>query len=1050
MVKTLTLILFIFSSLNLFAGSVAISYQAKKKPAKDLVYEGNVISSDEVIDLESHGIDTSKLDPKKSDVWCHECANNQVAVAAFNQANFYNLKPSVSGMFRFSVKVSDKIYNVVASLDNHGALLRHALLKKLKYQLDPIRYQNKLEIKFNDLKEKETFLNNLADYTLTARERWIVENPANEARVVLQDLVVEPGRITLPQFHWGIIKRSIIDDRRALRALVVPFVLGDIGESINLYSWDIGRVVSQSVLLTHPYADEFEDTSIQDLRWGARKLAELNKNDLKQIVDSAFYPQDVAALILEKITARRNELVKLSKLKTEFSIYPYDTKITVGNVKKGKLEAETYPGYAIRFKYENPESPLRFSELVRYFVVKGLGSALSYASKFASDFLGVDAQEGLENQKRKEIESFINFVQAHPGEAYQVPVKAYGFPTYGANINLNRDIVSGTYYGSEYPIQLVDSIGIGVNLGYFEGLSGLKGVTPGVNANIQLARNYIHLRPIDSIKTGLKTNWGKIFVPFHMNKLLKVLDENPTCLVESTPCNQDGAEDPNKDLNEFLSQLNKGEMFMVTDNLNLGGLLNVNVPVLALMGLPARQFSVGLSAGMSSLWLKKIIFEKTEEGIKVNIMYNHAVAETLGVNVNFLLTLFSHQTTWKQGDAKTKFYNLKLDNISADKAKKVITAIRGVFKKNNTEFLEANFSHYYLKDDFHSRLRNNKILFYQWDKMRIKHEVIITPPVVEGKSYDPTKHNRTLYHEKAITRLGYDWTGFLGNVAKFLWSGNGQSSLSSRPNENPANRPFGSGHTLYVSTEGELTANKEFRPMTIVEDIYSSWTINNRKLNRLFDKLDEKLANINLERNLINRDIFNSTKSIQLFELRSTLILYEKALQALEKGIFHKNELQAYNLLVSFIGLDEFKAWCSQVKDSDNGDMITYQGEQYHFDCVTPAMAQILTLRKNGNASLRKDKIHLYNEINNLLFRNFEMDKIINYVGNDNVLFLVKVSGFRKGDEAAFDQEGKSEYVSDTIGKFNKNQGAGIFRDFISDYGISSYQINASFFSEGF
>jgi hypothetical protein len=1044
---------------SLMAGSVVIPYQGIKKPANDLIFEDESIGSDEAFDLEKRGVDTSLLNPVESDIYCLKCPKLVVQFPTINKGTYLNLKPSVPGMLRFSVSAETingpRIFNVVASVDGHAALLRHKLLQKLNYQLDPIKFLPKLELTFSSFEERTTFLDNLADYTFKARERWISELPQNEPKVILQDMIIEPGRISLPQYQWGIMKQELIGDRRVLRSLIIPFVLADVGQSINLFSWNLGRIVSKQIIFNHPYGEEFSDVTINDVKWISRKIALLSTKDWQEVVEAGNYPEDIGKLIQEKIIARRNELIKLSLLKSEFNDLPFNKKITFGNVKKGKVTKEDYPGYASRFKFDDLESPLRFAEVMRYLAIKGIGMATTQGLQYANDFLNYDTQEAIQKHKQDEFVRFLEHVRDHPGEPYQMPLKAFAVPTFGVNLNFSRDVVSGTYYGSEYPVQLVDSFGVSANLGIFAGLDNFKSsIVPGASVNSQVARNFIHIRPVTGMKEAIKENWARLFVPFYINHLTKILSDNPTCLINKEPCNENSIENEYDGLKTFLSKLQTGEMFMVVDSLNLGGALNVNVPILALMGIPLPQFSMGVSGGLSHVWMKRTTFERTSNGMKVSVQYNDALSEELGINFNFILNLFAHKTQWKQGKAKTKFFDVKLEDLDAEGTKRAISSIRALLKVNNSELIEKYYPYYYLNDDFNSRLNNNNLLLFQWDKMLFTHELKIQPPLVAGQNYNPKDFERTLYHAKAVTRTGTNFFGFITDILGVFTRG--VFSGVTRPNENPANRPFGKGHTFAISTEAELTSNKNFLPLSVVEDVFAGWSIRKPHLFRIFDKLETKIKNISMPRKVINRQFFNDTKVIHQYEIRSTLILYSGANERLKSIIFNKNELNTYNMLIHYFGgLDKFKEYCEEMIAQGYEDMIRYHGER-KYQCVAPWMGQIMDIRLKGFPEIKteqdkKNIVSLYNKIHRILFKNAEWDNVLNSLGEENYLMLVKVAGFRKGDEGALDEDNETtSYVSDSLGVYDNIQGAGIFRDFMNLYGISAYQMNANFFSEGF
>jgi hypothetical protein len=436
--------------------------------------------------------------------------------------------------------------------------------------------------------------------------------------------------------------------------------------------------------------------------------------------------------------------------------------------------------------------------------------------------------------------------------------------------------------------------------------------------------------------------------------------------------------------------------------------------------------------------------------VKVYVQHNQALSEELGVNANLFINIYSHKTSFKQGDAKTKFFDLNLDGLDQPSSQRALSALRALFKKNSTELIERSYPHFMMKDDFHSRLATNKLFVFQWDKMAFNHEIRIQPPLKPGENYDPAKYERILFHDKVITRTGTNFFGFFTDIGGLFTNGVMSSAAVTRPNENPANRPFGKGRSFSISTEAEITEGYDFKPLTIIEEVFAGWRIGKPRLMRAFDKLEKKIAGIPMPRKIINRDVFNDTKTIQQFELRSTVILYDRANEVIKKVVFNKLELNTYNVMIQFFGgLEAFKEYCESMISSGNGEFIKYQGEK-NYQCMAPWMMEIMDIRQKGVPTDKKKLVRLYNRINRILFKNAEWDRILPFLGEGNFLMIVKVGGFRRGDEGAINNEGTTQYVSDTLGEFDSFQGAGIFRDFMSQFGISSYQMNANFFSEGF
>ncbi|MEX1100084.1 MAG: hypothetical protein WEB87_06645, partial [Bacteriovoracaceae bacterium] len=118
------------------------------------------------------------------------------------------------------------------------------------------------------------------------------------------------------------------------------------------------------------------------------------------------------------------------------------------------------------------------------------------------------------------------------GSTNKLPIKTFVFPTVGGNLILNREIVAGSYLGTDNLIQLVDTFGASVNVGAFGGVTGIYSKTGAkvptasgivrqfvpvdlnASASLFLNRTYAHVKPITSVQKALKYPFRNMFVPF--------------------------------------------------------------------------------------------------------------------------------------------------------------------------------------------------------------------------------------------------------------------------------------------------------------------------------------------------------------------------------------------------------------------------------------------------------------------------------------------------------------------------------------------------------
>lgn len=507
-------------------------------PAIDLVYGGKPIDRDEATDLVKHGVDLSTLDPLPSDPW-------QPTPLSFSNAEKFNYPPNGSqvdfkndispkGNYRGQVEYNGSPFRIVIDMDSHQYLMNAAMLRKLGYPVDmPKRYQ-RLQLRFTTLDEMKNFIENFAFETGFSRDRWLVSVDEKNLTVSLKDVNLEYPRIDVQQLYDGKFDTDWIAGRRAMRALIIPLMLLDIRlseDSINIFPWEFSRILAEHIVLKHPDVQWFKETTYEDARWIARKIANLSKDDLRSIVAEAKFPEDISAILLEKITARRNHMVKMfslgSELASSLEKLPYTPNLTIGEVKKGKVLQEYYPDYAQRFTVGDPDSPLRWNELRHYVRMEAIAQGIRVITDKVNKELQVfTTTKGIENHKQNFLDAIMNHFKDHPNEPYVVPLKPWFQPLGGFNVNASRSLVTGTYYGSDSnKAQLVDNFTVGAGLGTFGGIDGnthLQNV--GFSASVNYQRTYTHVRPlVASLEEVKKEKWKSLFVPGFMRSTSKVL-----------------------------------------------------------------------------------------------------------------------------------------------------------------------------------------------------------------------------------------------------------------------------------------------------------------------------------------------------------------------------------------------------------------------------------------------------------------------------------------------------------------------------------------------
>jgi hypothetical protein len=1049
--------------------------ETRSAPAVDLIQNGLPVDRDELMDQIHSGFDSSTLEPQHSNIYRgEEQALIQYGSTQYPDTGslmiFSNPLPGVDGLVRARVSGESQAgtyFQMNFSLDTHAALARNALLRKLGYAIPTPKHYPSLKLRFKSLEERNGFLDNLAGDTLTSRGRWVKGGMdainRNETTIVFQDVVLEPALIEVPQLHWGILTPETLASRRSLRALLVPLTLLDITESVNMYSFESTKVFNEGLVFARPNAGAFKDeTSIGDARWIGRKIARLTREDWSRILHSAHYPADIEALLIEKTLGRVNHLLKMLGI-ADFKKIPYDPNLTYGNVVRGKALQESYDGYPLRFTYGDPKSPLHASEILRFLGISGISSLASAAIDKADSYLQYQSPETIiQNHQEHLLQDVMSHYQNHPNEPYIQPVSIWGGTMINGNVRAGRSIVTGTYYGSDSKIQLVDTLSAGVSAGAFFGVSGIPKVGISLTPDIQFSRNYVHVRPLPDIKTAWKDSWLNVMVPkfmFHLSTILKGK-------------NDESASDAVKD---FMDQMQPGEIFIITDGFTGGGAISAQIPLGAMIGfMPSfGSLSAGATLGGNYGILTRTTLVRTKDGFQVYLNRINSENFNVDLNAQFFVRLLGATESVMAGKDHTRAFLFPEKFEESSENALFQSAIRSMLRKNNPELLEESFQPYTLDHKANGNRFRLDIGPFSWTTRVNFHRVEITPPIDPENRYHAEDFKRTVIDGQSTHISGTDLYGFFGKLLKIIHP---LLSLGSgAKGDDPAASFMGKSHTFVSSAEIEITPGRNNQAFMKLQDSYAGWSMGKKRLLRLISKLGEQLSEFNPGAGLTNPDEFTQTKKVQSYNLAWSLLLYEKGIQNLLTLLNQEktDTARAQNLMVTIMGWDAYRQYCQgqdlepilyrgpvsyddrepgdgTVTETSNGNMITV-------GCATPWMEAIYRLREALSSSPQifatdiheekaaKEKIRVLNRTLTELHRELSLAELFRIIGKENAFFQVRISGFRTKDE-----NGDSEYFSNTIGKVDAEMLAGPLSDISATSKISSNEIEARYLSNGY
>ncbi|MGK5090087.1 hypothetical protein WDW86_21255 [Bdellovibrionota bacterium FG-2] len=1031
----LSALLFIGSA---HAGVVLLNKGEKSVPASDLLYQGAALDVDEAAALARRGIALEDLDPAPNDLWGTGAAEKPEPIVLDSLSlHFESLLRGNTGLFRARVTEKGRAFQLSMGLGAHAAVARARLLQRLGYNVGTPTHFARLNVRFKDLKERDDFLAALSDQTLTARKRWLEQTP-ERPELELHDVVLEPAQVTVQRVHWGAIPRVFLNGRRALRALIVPLVLLDVPESINIFAWEFGKTVSDRVFLNHAYAENFAEATYEDARWIALKIAKLSRQDFEECLAGAGYPEDVAALLVEKILARRNHLAELFGISGRIA---YDLKLNHGAVVKGKLTRENYEHHAERFTYGDPESPLNKWELGRLVVLKGISGALRALTGQVNKQLVFASSDEVAATHQKEIEEKVTQqLRDHPNDPVQFPVSSWGGPVAGFGLTADRDVITGTYFGSDSRIQLVDTIGFSAQVGWFSGVDGFPALSPVALANVSVQRNYIHVRPLADMKTALKASWSSFYVPSFMSKLGDVLG--------------DGLENDAKsgEFKGFLDQLAEGEIFMVTDTLVAGAHAAVKLPIgpLAALAMVGPIPALGADSSVQATVMRRTTFVRTAKGIQVYVQAAESALWDVGLDVNWWISFVrvSHERKWSQ--ARGQAFNFDFPRpAEGNDGERLAQALSVLLKTNETELLEDGFDHFKIKHELEAQANRAKLLWMRWFSIAEDHLLKIRPVLSSGEE----GAEKTLFSSKISGVAGKALPAFFSEFFARIFGLNAPAKRDS----NPADSFLGRAQWDTVGVEADLSPVAEFAPIASIDKHWSGWLLQKGKMMSIFDDIEDWAKPFNGGRGLMRRDDFASTKWIEMYDITARLIIYPSGLQSLEKNLVAPGVRQVFKRMVEIEGRTKFRAWCEMkhrdpdAADETSGSFAYFEREgegSVILPCVQPWMREVLKDRRllvPGAKTDQRERVRAYSRLLNTLEIKGGLGLIAKILDRKDWFYQARVQGYRRGDE-----NGDTAYLSDLLGEPRPGATVSYFQELSDRYHLMGHEVNARYLSEGY
>lgn len=984
--------------------------------AIDLTLKGNddVLSVEEVTQMANTGVDIAGLTPSYSQIYDGVKKNAQLEKDSILDLNISSLEyidkiATASGNYRMSIvdklDPNRRTYTLMMGKKLHNILLRKNILRKLGYIIPGIQYLPKVVIHYRNKIEMELMLNDLKEGTFGAVNRWVVSQ--EDKSITFQDAILMNSNEPIYNLAMGIMTENIVQDRRVLSSLLVPYALTNVPESVNLYSWIPGTVLSENIRMDYPEANVY-GTKWEDARWIANKILKLRKKDLYEIVRDAYLPGPVSQLLFEKLKSRRNELInlfkteddKVIKTKHEFS---FDPKKSNGKyLHLGELTLEKWPGYASRFSYGDPESPLNSKEIWGYTKSRALSLVIDNAVNIlnSQNFMGTNLNDKL---LEKQYEIYIQqlFEYLITGKVNPTPFSVFTIPTFSGNLILSRNIVAGSYLGTDNRIQLVDTFGVAASAGAYLGTTGIPvpyRLSGGVRANYY--RTYSHVRPITSIKKALKYPYKNIMVPLvklQTSKILKDIKE-----FDPEKMSKEDKASLKNIMKVFNDKLNLGESIIITDN--IAGSFNVDAGLqLMSFGQNIKGLNLYAQFAASATAVARTHILKASDNT-IHIYRDLGNVNSIGASIILEATVPVLKLSFKgnKGRARVKFYNLKT-NSKYDSEKETIKkglALRSLFMKNSVKRIKEIAPPYTIRHKFGEKAMNLGLMVFKMNKANTSTHIEVEHP--RGKKLNAYKRVKYLTtgmdYEGLVTDLGNTALGLINNVDLVI--------PSTGSNGNPGNTFFGSARNKVTSFEGIFDKyNRISTPYMKLSYIWNGWRMKKKKLLRIVDRINKKYDFV-----FLPKILFNETKSVILYNLRLDINLHKE-------GIF-----------------EIMKSNYSRVKEifAKHGNK-EKKGEKWAHRMAMRFMSLTYEFKTNLNQKNVKTYSQKAIKVFELLEKKLTLQGLTKIAGGKKNIFISsRLDGFRNGDE-----NGDRAVISNTIGEFGRRSPRGILAPIAQSIGMT-------------
>ena len=957
--------------------------------------------------------------PHNSPYWKKVAGNRRKLSFSLNSqvvdASCVDCFESLPGMFQIKVKdQSGGKYRLTLHREMKANLFRFHFIHELGYQLPKQSFFPHMRINFSDASEKEFFKTRLkiqfAHGSGRTWKSWITKEGPDWVQVkdglIEMDANSESNEVG---YHWLGFNEADIKTSRALRGLLIPLLMTDWGENLNIVANQFIRKSRGYLFIKHPFAHIYKDiVHISDLKWMTRKILLIQETQINRALQNMNLSSD-------EVGRKRSQIIAILNYfkETLFS----------------KEEQAMFPDSPTSHIVDRGASIPALKKNWRFYVMLGVDRLARLATDQLESLSRVEWNKTLKNignEQKNEIRDFLR------GEDDQkaYPLTLGTFARAGLKLRYSRDLVRGQFYGNTDLANLADTMiyGAGAQVGVSADVFGELPFR--AYKSFRFERQVVHLKPVQSLDAASKKFWSDSLLPVKIRQWRKYFRE-AKCkynkrkdVIKSLDCSQVG-----NALKRFSDDFKLNETLILTTD--------ISYPWGYSLGLPRTDFLYGVNLfrgsrvggehGRSNI--KRYTMRSTDNGLQIIITDSTEKFRRHFLKLKFGLTIADYSTRKTKADPETKIYNIDYKTMNEKDLVDAFLAIQGILVYRDTSYLERYFEAQVIKNKVNVKRTNSPVYLTnlvprEKDYFEVGNNVTISSQkgseqaqlrlfedenLNEFSLASENDDSRNLLLLKTVSRKFWDWEGMIEDLLRTLRIPIRLRSIRDGENAGDIRR---SAHIKVAVTEADLTDQSRglFEPVVILKDKYIAWKASGKKVKRQLAKLSREYSGIHDD---VSFDELNKKdiERMKQFEINQVIVLKTRFIEKLANFLTQSNKNTLEN-------------W------SDKADV------------------EILTevnrfKRKNEIDSMGK-KLRLVHKLVQRMMKKMSFPEIIRFFNSEDIEHDIQIQGwkFKSGVE-------KPEFVALSLTK-NAEIGESVFSRIVRQLGLPEYEIRGSYMTFGF